>query len=121
MYNGGVMSIETDLSWYGDKQKKTTNKGVIVALTKSINLVQRDAKLIVRKKDGFLEDSIVKRVDPTTLSATTGTNMEYAAAQEFGKRSQPKYGFTPYLRPALKDNKANIKKIFIDEVGKTVD
>lgn len=115
------MAVDTELKWYGESQKKETNKGVIVALTRSINLVQSTAKLIVPQPTGALRDSIVKQVDPVTLSATTGTNMEYAPYVEFGLKSNPNYPIQPYLRPALKDNKSNIKKIFIKEVGKTVD
>ena len=115
------MAVETKLDWYGESQKKSTNKGVIVALTRSINLVQSSAKTIVPVDKGVLRDSIVKQVDPVSLSATAGTNMEYAPYVEFGLKSNPNYPIQPYLRPALKDNKANIKKICIKELGKTVD
>lgn len=115
------MAVDTELKWYGESQKKDTNKGVIVALTRSINLVQSTAKTLTPVDTGNLRDSIVKRVDPKTLTASTGTNTEYAPYVEFGLRTNPIYPVQPYLRPGLKDNKNKIKNIFIKEVGKTVD
>lgn len=108
------MSVE--LKWYGDAKKSDITNGMIKALIRGTNLVQRDAKLIVAKDTTYLEGSIVKDVDKLTLIGRVSTNTVYAFAQEFGMRSSPNYTWHPYMRPALNDNKANIIKIFKDEV-----
>ena len=108
------MSIE--LKWYGDAKKKDIINGMIKALIRSTNLVQSDAKLLVAKDTTTLEKSIVKNVDPKTLIGKVSTNEEYAFAQEFGLRSIPNYTWSPYMRPALDNNKPALIKMAKDEV-----
>lgn len=118
------MALETELTWNGDKIVKNVNSGTIRALTRSINLVQGTAKLLVpvaQKNGGTLRGSIVKAVDRAKLKAVVSTNTEYAPYVEFGLRSNPNYPIQPYMRPALNDNIKKIEKIFIDEENKAID
>lgn len=111
---------DTKLTWNGDVIIKNVNSGTIKALTRSINIVQTDAKNTVRKRTTNLEQSIVKAVDTSNLTATASTNSKYAFAQEFGRPDLKQYSFTPYMRPALNNNKDKILKIFEDEEKKAI-
>jgi phage gpG-like protein len=113
------MALETKVEWYGNDKKKDINLGSIIALTRSINIVQTDAKTLVPVDQGILRGSIVKAVEPKDLEAIVSTNEEYAAWIEFGDKSTSYQG-QPYMRPALFNNKDKFKKIFIDEVKKSV-
>jgi hypothetical protein len=76
------------------------------ALDKGAMLVESDAKRIVRVDTGLLRASI--DTIPRPLTRYVGSHKEYAAAQEFGRPDLPRYGYTPYLRPALEKNTQNI-------------
>jgi phage gpG-like protein len=76
------------------------------ALDKSAILVENDAKRIVRVDTGVLRASINTISQP--LIRYIGSSKDYAAAQEFGRPDLPRYGYTPYLRPALEKNTQNI-------------
>ena len=115
------MAVDTELIWNGDKIINNVNSGTVKALIRATNLVQSTAKTLVRVDTGNLRGSITKNVDSSSLIGTVSTNSEYALAQEFGRKDLPKYGFTPYMRPGLNDNKKNIEKIFIDEERKAID
>lgn len=115
------MALETKITWNGTREKTQMTNAMLIALTRSINIVQADAKLLVRKDTTNLEAAIVKAVYPNTLNAIVSVKSEYAAAQEFGLDKYSNYGFTPYMRPALNNNKAKIKQIFIQEGSKSVD
>ena len=77
------------------------------ALEKGALRVERDAKQIVRVDTGRLKSSI-NVVKPKALERAIGTNVSYGPAQEFGMTARPGYGYTPYLRPALRKNKQAI-------------
>jgi HK97 gp10 family phage protein len=113
------MSVE--LKWYGDKKKKDINEGTIRALLRSSDLVRSTAILNAPVDTGNLRRSIIKVVEPSRLSATVSTNVEYAYSVEFGKRSQPNYPEQPFMRLALNDNIDKIEKIFISEESKAID
>ena len=113
--------MDTELTWYGDKIVKNVNAGTIKALIRAGNLVKSSAKLLVAKDTGNLRASIIKELHKPSLTETVSTNSEYAFAQEFGRPDLLNYTFTPYMRPALKDNAKNIEKIFIDEEKKAID
>jgi len=116
------MALESKVEWYGNDKKKDMNLGIVRALTRSINIVEADAKLLVPValvNGGTLRGSIVKAIDENKLEAVVSTNVEYAAWIEFGDKSTS-YRGQPYLRPALFNNKPKFKKIFNDEVKKSV-
>lgn len=96
--------------------------------------VEDSAKLLVAVDTGNLRGSITHKVDEAQLSCRIGTNVEYAPYLEFGtgefaENGQGRKGgwfftdtdgkthFTlgnkpqPFLRPALLENKAAIKKM----------
>jgi len=70
------------------------------------NEIRKLAKEKVRKDKRNLENSIIATDlgDGMEVSANT----EYAAAQEWGRPDLPQYGFTPYMRPAVKEAAAKI-------------
>ncbi|MGB3512162.1 MAG: hypothetical protein WBA93_23575 [Microcoleaceae cyanobacterium] len=110
------MALEVKTIWNGAKISQELDNAVFKALTRASNIMQTEAKLLVRKDTHNLEGSIVKAVKDN--KAIISTNEEYAPAQEFGLRSKPNYGFTPYMRPALNNNKKTIKNIFEQEIKK---
>lgn len=59
---------------------------------------------------GRLRSSITHAVDMSEQSVEIGTNVEYAAAQEFGDYTH-KVGQSPYLRPAIADHIDQYKEI----------
>ena len=138
------MAKDVELNWYGDEIVKNVNAGTIKALIRASNIVQADAVTKAPPDTGALRASIVKNIDRSDLKATVSTNLEYAKYVEFGTgrfaekgggRStpwvyfHPKYGFIrtvgqkpqPFMRPALENNKENIKNIFIKEEKKAID
>ena len=78
------------------------------ALDKGALRVERDAKRLVRVDTGRLRASIDTLKEP--LTRRIGSGVVYAAAQEFGRSDLPHYGYTPYLRPALRMNRPQILK-----------
>jgi len=83
------------------------NPSVVVdeinALVERVALeIQRDAKVRAPVDTGALQSSITAaqtKADTRTVEWTVGTNIQYAAAQEFGtSRGVPPH---PYLGPAL--------------------
>ena len=88
-----------------------TKEAVMSGIEKGCLRVERDAKINLTKNDsvisGILRASITHKLDPSTLSATVGSNVEYAPYVELGTQYQ---GAKPYLYPALRDNRDNIKQ-----------
>lgn len=82
------------------------------ALTKAAFIVEFDAKRQVRVDTGRLKNSIDVIKKP--LTRYIGSSVNYAAAQEFGRPDLKSYGFTPYLRPAIRKNKAKIQRLIKD-------
>lgn len=89
----------------------STADAIMSGIEKSCLRVERDAKINCPVDTGILRASITHKLDPSTLSATVGTNVEYAAAQEFGTQYQ---GAQAYLYPALRDNRDSIKQDIIN-------
>lgn len=113
------MALEVKIKWNGEEVKKITSQAIEKALIRSANVIQTEAKLLVRKDTHNLEGSIVKVVKDN--KAIVSTNSVYGPAQEFGLRSTANYGFTPFMRPALNNNKKTIEKIFIQEERQGLD
>jgi phage gpG-like protein len=76
------------------------------ALDQGALLVENDAKRLVRVDTGVLRASINTVSRP--MVRYIGSSKVYAAAQEFGRSDLVRYGYTPYLRPALEKNTVNI-------------
>ncbi len=117
LFVGYTIGMSSSFEWYGDKYIKKVNTATIVSLTRSINIVDTDAKLNVPVDTGILRGSLESDVDYSSLIATESTNVEYSPNVEFGTIRQKAQ---PYLRPALADNTRKIKEIFSKEVGKAV-
>ena len=105
----------------GDTQVKTRLGGLInqdkleQALDKAGMLVEGDAKRHVRVDTGRLKNSIDVIKKP--LTRYIGSSVQYAAAQEYGRPDLKSYGYTPYLRPAIRKNRAKINRLIKDAVG----
>lgn len=82
------------------KSGRTVQDKIDKALYKGGLVVERSAKLMVRVDTGRCRASITTRL--TFANAEVGTIVEYAPKLE--KRY-------PFLKPALKENEAEIKKI----------
>lgn len=78
-----------------------------LALIKSALFVERDAKIKVPIDTGRLRSSLTHTEDfeSDNPAVEVGTNVEYAAAVEFGTSRQ---AAKPYLFPALNGNKSKI-------------
>ena len=113
-----MAKVEVKLKWNGDQNIKDMQFAMQKALIRSTNLIQSDAKLKSPVDKGNLRSSIVTMVEAFELIGVVSTNLEYAPYVEFGLKSNPNYPRQPYLRPALAENKANIRKIFIQEGSK---
>lgn len=90
-------------------------------ITDACVLVESDAKRNAPVDDGTLRASITHRVSDSrgNILGEVGTPTDYAPDQEYGTQYQKG---TPFLRPAFRDNKDNIKTIlggtYSEEVGK---
>ena len=94
-----------------DKISSTaTTEAVMKGVEKGCLRVEKDAKLKSPVDTGILRASITHKLEPSTLSATVGSTIEYAAIQEFGGQHQDAH---PFLYPALRDNRDNIKQDII--------
>ena len=91
------------------------NKAIMKGIQKGALRVESTAKENATPSvdTGLLRASIKHNLNPSTLSATVSTNVEYAAAMEFGTIKQPS---KPYLYPALASNVDKIKADIIEAV-----
>ena len=71
------------------------------------------AQLKAPKKTGRLQNSISHAVTASEDSVYIGTNVEYAAYQEFGTSKIPPH---PYLRPAATEHSDEYKRIVMSEM-----
>jgi len=106
----GVPAIQNRLNTMTDKSK------IEQALDHGAALVELDAKRLVRVDTGLLKNSIntVKK----SLYRAIGSSKQYALAQEFGRPDLQGYGYTPYLRPAIRKNRAKIMKLVKEAIQK---
>ncbi len=83
-------------------------------------VVLSDAQARTPVDTGLLRASEARRVESTPVKVIgyVGTNVEYAAFQEFGTSKSPAQ---PFLTPALNGNKAAIKAIISAAVKRGVD
>jgi HK97 gp10 family phage protein len=100
---------------YGDK----TDGAIGAAMTACTIVVEGTAVALVPVDTGLLKKSINRRVRkiPGGYVGEVGTNVEYAPFQEFGT-SRPGGKAQPFLTPALKINRAKIKKILATAIAK---
>lgn len=120
---------------WNDKVAVQVLRRIIIARLEVVGkFVEDSAKLLVPVDTGNLRGSITHKVDEQELSVIIGTNVEYAPWIEFGTGefaengqgrkggwfftdSKGKTWFTkgnkpqPFLRPAILENKATIKRM----------
>ena len=92
------------------------NNKIETALDKGAALVELEAKRLVRVNTGLLKNSIntVKK----SLYRAIGSSKQYALAHEFGRPDLQGYGYTPYLLPAIRKNRAKIMKLIKEAIQK---
>ena len=105
-----------------DRISSTATEAAIMAgIQKGALRVETDAKRNLTINDsvdtGTLRTSIISKPYPSTLSATVGSNVEYAPYVELGTQYQ---GAKPYLSPALRDNRDNIKQDIINALQQAI-
>ena len=100
------------MEWKGDKFLKALKSGTEKALRTGALIVEGDAVLRAPVDTGNLRASITHRVDGD--EAIIGTNVEYAPYLEFGTSKQSPQ---PYLRPALDENKSQVRNIMGKIIG----
>lgn len=80
-------------------------------ILETIGLVAENySKRLCPVDTGRLRSSITHAVDVNEKSVEIGTNVEYAATQEFGDYTH-RVGQSPYLRPAIADHIDQYKEI----------
>lgn len=115
------------LIWHGDKVEREVDKFNRDNLYKAALMVEADAKRLCPVDTGRLRSSITHNVDegklkaqvtaggkyydgsPLKKGASGGTNVKYAVYVELGTY---KMAAQPYLRPALANNKAKIRRLW---------
>ena len=105
--------------WFGDKLMEGIEKKLFTRVKLASNFVKDEAKRRCPVDTGNLKDTIdiEMKIENGEIVGSIGTNVEYAAHVEYGdeKGKEPrKVGQMPFLRPALLENKENIKKIIGD-------
>ena len=115
-------------------------EGIYQALGKACAVVERSAKKKAPKGDGHLRRSITSKVDKEKLQGIVFTPLEYAPyveygtglfAEEGGRKDVP-WNYqdekgewhstsgmkpSPYMRPALNENKETIKQILKEGIS----
>lgn len=138
------MAVKTVLKWNGSQKKADMLGATIKALTKSGAVVVADAKTLSPVDTGELKNSITSQLVYDKLQMQVSTNLPYAFYVEFGTgrfaengmgRNTPwvyynavigTYILTsgmkaqPFMRPALENNKSEIKSIFVQEGRKVL-
>jgi HK97 gp10 family phage protein len=138
------MAVKTTLKWRGDIKKADMRQAIIKALTRSGLIVVADAKTLSPVDTGDLKGSIAKRLIIEKLQMEVSTNLAYAFYVEFGTGRHAENGLgrqtswvyynevigmyirtsgmkaQPFMRPALNNNKSEIKTIFIQEGRKAI-
>lgn len=105
----------SELKWRGKEAEARVRAAVPAALEAAALVVEGKAKQLIVSQDiidtGNLLNSMTHKVEGNT--AKVGTPVEYGVYQEFGatyenRSLRPR----PFLRPALDENKAEIRKVF---------
>ena len=102
MATAGV-EFKLDLSKYTNIMTDKIAQGVVVT-------IRNKAKKNVRVDKGDLRNSI-QSIKIANGMYEVFAQAPYAAAQEWGRPDLPKYGFTPYMRPAVKDSLSGLNEI----------
>ena len=90
-----------------------------LAIMSGLMVVQSDAKARAPYRTGNLMRSIHMEQLPGGTGGVVGTNVEYAAAQEYG-RPDINLPARPYLRPAIDQNLGRVATIIAATFGKLI-
>ena len=108
--------MANNMEWYGDQVIRSVESAKQGALTGAALVVEGAAKVLSPVDTGNLRSSITHEV--LTDEARVGTNVEYSPYLEYGTR---KMSAQPYLRPALDNSEARVKKMIGDVLGKAAE
>lgn len=118
-------------------EKAVSDEAVQIGLVAGALIVQNDAKRRAPFKTGTLKRSLKHESIPVHRSVTVGTDLPYAAMQEYGGTVRPRNKrflrfvvegqeiFTkgpvkipahPYLRPALRENTDEVREIVMQVI-----
>ena len=100
-------------SYKKDLEKKL-NKNIEKALHAVGGYVEGEAKVRAPVDSGNLRGSYTYITDKKERSVTVGTNVSYAPYLELGTSKQKPQ---PHLKPAVEENRKNIKKLVEKNVG----
>ena len=117
-YGGAIMDkqaqdLANNFAKYGNRILAAAQRGI----TKAAIKITGDAKTLSPVDTGLLRKSLFYRVtrESRQVLGVVGTNVEYAAFQEFGtSRMEPQ----PYMKPALDQNKENTVNLVRNEIRK---
>lgn len=131
--NIGLLVVAKKDNWSAAKALEFLRPKIISALTTIGNVVCSAAQANARVVTGFLHDNINSEVNEKELFVRISSDAEYSSAVEFGTGEKAEDGkgrqggwvyfkddrfyFTkgqksqPFMRPALNNNKKNIKEI----------
>ena len=119
VFSTTITGVEQVKRRLGAVSRELNGRGLLPALRAAALVAQNDAKRRAPVKTGTLRRSIhTEDIDATTVAV--GTDVPYAARQEFGFAGTDSRGRTshqaarPYLRPALDENKAEMEREFAD-------
>lgn len=111
----GDTKLSDKLNHASDDAKKEIKNALLL----SALAIERDAKINCPVDTGLLRNSITHKVeeDSDKITATTGTNTEYAPYVEYGTSKMPAQ---PYLRPAYEKNKDAITRMIKQAILKAL-
>lgn len=110
------MPVTVDISDVMERLNSIGDVGkVATSLQSTVPQIERDAKLVCPVDTGNLRSSITTSVesDGSNVTATVGTNVEYAPFVEYGTK---KMSAKPFLIPAFESNKEWILQTLLDDV-----
>jgi HK97 gp10 family phage protein len=107
----GLDNFMKTLDKVGDKE------AILKGLEKSALRVEASAKENAPVDTGRLRASITHKMDNANLSASVGSNLEYASAIEFGTT---KMSAQPYMYPSVKEHANQITKDIAEEILKAM-
>lgn len=93
----GVSSFVNKVKAYAKGKQNEIRKET----ARSLFEIESITKENVAVDQGLLRASYRAEIDSDGFGGTVGSNLDYAAAQEFGRPDLPKYSYQPALNPAF--------------------
>ncbi len=103
-------------------EEAVSDNAIQIGLKAGALVVKNDAKRRAPFKSGTLRRSIDQESVPGKLTEAVGTDLPHAARMEYGFAGQDSLGRRynqpahPYLRPALRENKEEVREIVLQVI-----